>query len=167
MKNDCKEWKDQLLETALTGTAPKGLEEHLQSCADCGAELKELRARRSQLDMLLPLVAQGAEPSGDFRARVLAAAERAREGKHARPWRVWTLAGATGVILVALVAGLTLQKKNGGVVPQDELASAQKLAEWRAPSDSLLRTPGQELLKSTPKLGNSYLQLPVKTDEEE
>jgi hypothetical protein len=167
MKNACKEWKDQLLETALTGTAPRDLEEHLRSCADCGAELKELRARRAQLDMLLPLVAQGAEPSGDFRARVLAAAERARDGKYARPWRVWTLAGATGVILVALVAGLTLPRKNGGMVPPSELAGAQKLAEWRAPSDSLLRTPGQELLKATPKLGDSYFQVPVKTNEEE
>lgn len=167
MKKACEEWKDQLLEAALTGTAPEGLEEHLRGCVGCGAELRELRARRERLDTLLPMMTRGAEPSGDFRARVLAAAESAREGKRARPWRVWTLAGATAVIVVALVAGLTLQKKNGGVVPQDELASAQKLAEWRAPSDSLLRTPGQELLKSTPKLGNSYLQLPVKTDEEE
>ena len=167
MKNACKEWKDQLLETALTGTAPRDLEEHLQSCAGCGAELKELRARRKRLDALLPMTARGAEPSPDFRARVLAAAESASEGKHARPWRVWTLAGATAVIVVALVAGLTLPRKNGGMVPPNELAGAQKLAEWRAPSDSLLRTPGQELLKNTPKLGNSYLQLPVKTDEEE
>jgi hypothetical protein len=166
MKKECNEWKDQLLETALTGTAAKGFEEHLQSCADCGAELKELRARREQLDTLLPMMAQGAGPSGDFRARVLAAAESAREGKHARPWRVWVLVGATAVIAAALVAGLTLPRKNGGMVPPNELAGAQKLAEWRAPSDSLLRTPGLELLKATPKLGDSYLQVP-KTDEEE
>jgi hypothetical protein len=167
MKNACKEWKDQLLEAALTGAVPAGLEEHLQSCADCGAELKELQTRRAKLETLLPMMARGAEPSGDFQARVLAAAESAREGKRARPWRAWTLAGATAVILVMLVAGLTLPKKNGEMVPPSELASAQKLAEWRAPSDSLLRTPGQELLKATPKLGDSYLQLPVKTDEEE
>jgi hypothetical protein len=167
MKDACKKWKDKLLETALTGSAPRDLEEHLQSCADCGAELKALRSRRERLDVLLPMMARGEEPSPDFRARVLAAAERAREGKRAMPWRVWTLAGTTGVVVVALVAGLTLQKKNGRVVPQNELAAAQKLAEWRAPSDSLLRTPGQEFMKTTPKLGDSYLQLPVKTNEEE
>jgi len=167
MKNDCREWKDQLLEAALTGAATRDLEEHLQSCADCGAELKELRARRERLDALLPMMAREAEPSGDFRARVLAAAESAREGKRARAWRVWTLAGATAVILVALVGGLTLPEKNRGMMAPSELAGAQKLAEWRAPSDSLLRTPGQELLKSTPKLGDSYLQVPVKTNEEE
>jgi anti-sigma factor RsiW len=167
MKNACKEWKDQLIETALTGTAPKVLEEHLQSCADCGAQLKELRARRERLDVLLPLVAQRAEPSRDFRARVLAAAESAREEKRARPWRVWTLAGATAVAVVALMAGPSLLKKNERMVPQNELEAAQKLAEWRAPSDSLLRTPGQELMKSTPKLGNSYLNIPAKANEEE
>lgn len=167
MKNACKEWKDQLLETTLTGTTPNGLEEHLQSCADCGAELKELQARRAKLDMLLLMMARDAEPSGDFRARVLAAAESVREGKHARPWRVWTFAGATAVVVVALMAGLSVMEKNKRVVPQNELEAAQKLAEWRAPSDSLLRTPGQEILNSMPKLGNSYLQLPVKTNEEE
>jgi anti-sigma factor RsiW len=167
MKNACKKWKDQLIETALTGTAPKVLEEHLQSCADCGAQLKKLRARRERLDVLLPLVAQRAEPSRDFRARVLAAAQSAREEKRARPWRVWTLAGATAVAVVALMAGPSLLKKNERIVPQNELEAAQKLAEWRAPSDSLLRTPGQELMKSTPKLGNSYLNIPAKANEEE
>jgi hypothetical protein len=49
----------------------------------------------------------------------------------------------------------------------DELATAQKLAEWRAPSDGLLVTPGQEILRTMPKLGESYLNVPVKKGEEE
>ena len=53
------------------------------------------------------------------------------------------------------------------MIPGDELAAAQKLAEWRAPSDALLATPGQEIVKTTPKLGESYLNVPVKKDEEE
>jgi anti-sigma factor RsiW len=166
MKNACEKWKDQLLEAALAGSTPKGLEEHLQSCANCSTELDELRARRARLDALLPLVAQGAEPSANFRARVLAAAESVREEKRARPWRVWTLAGATAVIVVALMLVLTLPRKNGPTVPEDQLAGAQKLAEWRAPSDGLLLTPGREILNTTPKLGNSYLNVPVKTDKE-
>jgi ElaB/YqjD/DUF883 family membrane-anchored ribosome-binding protein len=167
MKNACENWKDQLLEAALTGSATKDLEEHLKNCANCAVELNELRARRARLDALLPLAAQEAEPSADFRARVLAAAESASEGKRARPWRVWTLAGATAVVLVALLVGVKLPRKNGPPVPGDELATAQKLAEWRAPSDGLLKTPGQEILNTTPKLGNSYLNVPVKSDEEE
>jgi ElaB/YqjD/DUF883 family membrane-anchored ribosome-binding protein len=167
MKNACEKWKDQLLEAALTSTRAKDLEEHLRSCANCSAELDEVRARKARLDELLPLVAQGAEPPANFRARVLVAARAAKEGKRARPWRVWTLAGATAVVVGVLVVGLALLRRNGPTVPEDELAAAQKLAEWRAPSDGLLMTPGQEFLKTMPRLGKSYLNVPVKTDEEE
>jgi anti-sigma factor RsiW len=166
MKNACEKWKDQLLEAALTGRASKDLEEHLKNCASCAADLDELGARRVRLDALLPLVAKGEEPSAGFRARVLAAAESADERKRARPWRRWTLAGAA-VLVAALIVGVTLLRRNGLAVPEGNLAVAQKLAEWRAPSDGLLRTPGQEILNTTPKLGNSYLSVPMKNGEEE
>jgi hypothetical protein len=165
MKNACEIWKDQLLEAALTGSLTVGLEAHLRTCAICSEELENVRARKARLDTLLPLVAQGSEPSADFRARVLAAA--AREGKRARPWRVWTLAGATAVVVMVLVIAVALQRRTARMIPEDELAAAQKLAEWRAPSDGLLVTPGQEILRTMPKLGESYLNVPVKTDEEE
>jgi anti-sigma factor RsiW len=166
MKNACEKWKDRLMEAALSETPPKDLEVHLQSCTNCSAELEELRARRARLDALLPLVAQEAEPSANFRARVLAAAESAREGRRARPWRVWTLAGATAVVVIALIVGLALPRKNGSAIPGDELATAQRLAEWQAPSDGLLLTPGREILNTTPKLGKSYLNVPMKKNEE-
>jgi hypothetical protein len=167
MKNACEKWKDPLREAALTGATAKDLEEHLRSCAKCSAELDEVRARAARLDALLPLVAQGAEPSADFRARVLAAAEAKGEGKRARPWRVWTLAGATAVVAVILTIGVALQRRTTRVISGDELAAAQKLADWRAPSDGLLATPGQEILRGVPRLGESYLNVAVKTDEEE
>jgi hypothetical protein len=167
MKSACEKWKDPLREAALTGGAAKDLEEHLRSCAKCSAELDEVRARAARLDALLPLVTQGAEPSSDFRARVLAAAATAREGKRARPWRVWTLAGAAAVVAVVLMIGVALQRRTARMIPGDELAAAQKLAEWRAPSDGLLATPGQEILRTMPRLGESYLNVPVRTDEEE
>ena len=167
MKNDCTKWKDQLLEAALTGTAAGVLEEHVLKCADCAEELAALRARRERLDALLPLVAQGAEPSAEFRARVLAAAEAAGEAKRGRPWRVWRLAGAVAVTVATLMIGLTLRRTAVRTVPEIELAAAEKLAEWRAPSDVLLETPGQEMLRTTLRLGEAYLHVPVKTDEEE
>jgi hypothetical protein len=119
------------------------------------------------LDALLPLVTQGAEPPANFRARVLAAAGAAGEGKRARPWRVLTLAGAAAVVVVVLMIGVTLQRRTARMIRGDELATAQKLAEWRAPSDGLLVTPGQEILRTMPKLGESYLNVPVKKGEEE
>jgi hypothetical protein len=169
MKETCDKWKDQLLEAALTGATTKDFEEHLRSCPICSEELDSVRARKARLDELLPLVARGAELSADFRGRVLAAVEAAREGKRARPWpwRVWKLAGATAVVAVILMVAVTWQRKTARMVPRDELAAAQKLAEWRAPSDGLLATPGQEILRTMPKLGESYLNVPAKKDGEE
>jgi anti-sigma factor RsiW len=160
MTKACHKWKDQLLEAALTGATAKRLEEHLRACTNCAEELSELRARKARLDALLPLTAQGAGPSTDFRARVLAAAEAAGEGKRLRPWRVWTLAGVTAVILVTLVVGVTSYRRTR-TVPADELAAAQMLTEWRAPSDVLLANPGQEILRKMPRLGESYLHVSV------
>ena len=167
MKNDCSNWKDQLLEAALTGTASGGLEEHVLNCANCAQKLAALRARRERLDALLPLVAQGAEPPAEFRARVLAAAEAASEARRGRPRRAWGLAGAMAVIVATLIIGLTLHRRAVRTVTETELAAAEKLAGWRAPSDVLLETPGREILRTTPRLGESYLRVPVKTDEEE
>jgi hypothetical protein len=156
-----------LREAALTGVMARDLEEHLRGCADCAGELEDVRARAARLDTLLPLMMQGAEPSPDFRGRVLAAAEAAGKGKQARPWRVWTLAGASTVVVVVLIFAVTLQRRMARMIPGDELAAAQKLAEWRAPSDGLLATPGREMLQAMPRLGQSYLSIPVKKDEEE
>jgi anti-sigma factor RsiW len=167
MKNACAKWKDQLLEAALTGTAAGGLEEHVLKCAHCAEELAALRARRERLDALLPLVAQGREPPAEFRARVLAAVEAPSEAERGRPWPVWGLAGAMAVIAVTLTVGLRWHRGAVSTVPERELAAAEKLAEWRAPSDVLLQAPGRQILRTTPKLGESYLQAPMKRHEEE
>jgi len=91
--------------------------------------LAALRARRERLDALLPLVAQGAEPPAEFRARVLAAAEAASEAKRGRRWRVRGLAGAMAVIVATLMIGLTLHRRAVRTMPGAELAAAEKLAE--------------------------------------
>lgn len=166
MKNDCAKWKEELLEAALTGTATGELGRHLSSCAGCVKELEALRARREQLDALLPLVARGAELPAEFGARVLAAAQAAGGWKRARRWRVWVLAGAAAGVVAAATTGLILRRTTAPMTPDTEVAAAQKLAEWQAPSDVLLETPGQEILRSTPKLGESYIRIPVKTSEE-
>src|SRR5258708_2693305 len=132
MKNACENWKEPLREAALTGTTAKDLEEHLRSCANCSAELDEVRARAARLDALLPLVAQGAEPSADFRARVLAAVA-AKEGKRGRPWRVWTLAGATVVLVTLLAGGLTSPRTNGPAIPERAPSTTPTLAPCRPP----------------------------------
>jgi anti-sigma factor RsiW len=166
MKDACGKWKDQLLDAALKGATAKDFEEHLRTCTICSRELDAVRARKAQLDELLPLVARGAEPPADFQAQVLAAAEAASGASRVRRWRVWTLAGATAAI-VALMIGAMAYRRAAQTIPEDELAAVQKLTEWRAPSDALLVTPGQEILRTMPRLGESYLNVPVKRNEEE
>lgn len=167
MKNSCEKWKDQLREAALTRVTAPQLSEHLQTCGACAAELRNLEARRARLDALLPQVTQSAEPSANFRARVLAAAEAAGKRPRLSRWQYWTLAGAASTAAIVLVVSAVWHGEASGKISPEELAAAQKLAEWRAPSDSLLETPGREILRTTPKLGQSYLSVPMKRFEEE
>ena len=162
MKSACEKWRDQLLEAALTGARPKDLELHLRNCNGCAEQLRELEAIRARQDFLLPLLVCGSHPSQDFRTRVQAAAEAGDERKRAGGWRVWALVGA------AVAAAALFMVRRGSVrrTEEKDLAAAQRLAEWRAPSDSLLKTPGQEILKTTPKLGGSYLTVPMNKVEE-
>jgi hypothetical protein len=166
MKDACEKWKDQLLEAALTGAMTKEFEQHLRACANCSRERDAVQARMVRLDELLPLVAQGSEPPADFQAQVLAAAEVAGGANRARHWRLWMPAGATAAIVVLMI-GAMMYWRGAQTIPEDELAAVQKLTEWRAPSDALLATPGQEMLRTMPRLGESYLNVPVKTVEEE
>jgi anti-sigma factor RsiW len=175
MKNECAKYKDLLLEAALSENSVGLLDQHLRQCGACANELAGLRARRERLDTLLPLVLGAAEPSPGFRARVLAEAERANEASHARGPRVWVLAAAAAAVLVAaLLTGAALRRNASQRLAQDlaravppaELLAAESLAEWRAPSDVLLETPGREFLRSTPRLGESYLRIAPAKDEE-
>ena len=162
MKNTCMKWKEQLLEAALAETAGGELSEHLSQCADCAAEFKSLRARRERLDTLLPLVARAEESSADLRARIVAAAEASTVPRRPDFWRQWVLAGATTLIVIGIMVGWAWNRR--AKVMEAELRSAQALAQWRAPTDVLLRIPGQELLTSTPRLGESYIKVPVEME---
>ncbi|HEY6945109.1 MAG TPA: hypothetical protein VI431_08200 [Candidatus Acidoferrum sp.] len=167
MKSPCEKWKDALREAALTGASSPELAAHLQTCVHCSADLRELEARRQRLDVLLPQIAGGAEPSVDFRARVLAATESAGKNKRLARWQAWTLAGMAATGAIVLLVSSVWRRAAVGKIQPEELAAAQQLAEWHAPSDSLLATPGREILRTTPKLGKSYLRVPVKEAKEE
>jgi anti-sigma factor RsiW len=163
MKTECTKWKDALLNTALAGSADAELESHLTRCAECTRDLARLHARQQQIDTLLPLVARHAGPRPGFEARVLsavAALDASRQTRSAKRWMRWTLAGATA----ALVLALAVQRRTKEKLSQQDLIAAQKLAQWRAPSDVLLQFPGQQIMQATPKLGESYLDMSLKVD---
>lgn len=163
MKNTCTKWKDALLEAALTETTDKELECHLSQCVDCAAELKTLRARKEQMNELLPQVACAAEPSPNLSARILAAAETSAASRRPVSWRMWALAGVAAAIVVVAILIFSLNRKPD--LNEAELRQAQALAQWQAPSDVFLDFPGRELLSTTPKLGESYFTMQETSSE--
>jgi hypothetical protein len=156
MRKVCKDRKDELLEAAL-GERPGGeLLEHLRICPSCAQELSGLRARRERMDALLPLLARGQELSPEFRARVVGAAEGARRSRGSSRRSTWGL-GVAAMAAAGLWVSFAAHRRAAPLVPES-LLGAQELAEWRAPSDVLLRTPGGDFLRAMPKLGDSYLR---------
>src|SRR5437660_11568352 len=153
MTNACVKWKEQLLEAARTGTAAGDLEEHMKTCAACAAEFEVLQARRERMDTMLPLVARGAELPGEFRARVVAAAEAESEQKRARSVGGWVLAGATAVVTAGLVVGLLLHWRAAPTVLEGELPTAERVAELREPREVLRRITGKEISETTVRFG--------------
>jgi hypothetical protein len=77
--------------------------------------------------------------------RVIGLARRRSNGAE------WRVAIAAGLLMVA-VGGLVLLVSRLGEAPTTPV-SAPTLAEWRAPTDFLLDTPGRELLHTIPDFG--------------
>ena len=164
MNNNCTPWKDALLEAALSDRPTADLERHLAQCSSGAAGLATLRARRERLDALLPRVTQSAGPSAGFHGRIMNAAESA--GRTSRPWwPAWGLAAAA-VLFVLFAGALALRWNTTRTSPDAELATATRLANWRAPSDALLTIPGREILSTTPRLGESYPQFQTNKEKQ-
>lgn len=163
MTNGCPDRKDQLLEAALREEPATELAEHLKRCSECAGALAELQQRREQLDRLLPFIARGAELPADFRARVLSAAEATK--RTPRPWRRWLLVGSA----VAAAAVLVLLAYRARLRPGIEarLVPVEKIAQWRAPSDVFLETPGRQNLRTGPRLDDSIVNLQVNQKQED
>ena len=161
----CEKWRSALLEATLNGSADAALAEHLYGCSGCSEEWRALQARAKRLQGSLPMIAQGVEPSPDFRARVLAAAEARPKNRVGARLRMWALAGATAIVVLLTVSLSRHDRANRRF--EEQLAVAQRLADWRAPSDPLLATPGRDMLRTVPTLGKSFLTVPAKSDREE
>jgi anti-sigma factor RsiW len=172
MTNYCLERKDSLLEAALSDAPEAALQDHLQKCPGCREQLATLRARRTRMESALPLIAQGPEPSVEFHARVMQAAtvQKPQPRMSLRNWftlsrRRW--APAIPVLAVVAVAAVLLAAKQYRKRTADEeLAAASRLANWQSPTASLLQTPGQELLRGTPRIGETYFNISAPTQRE-
>jgi len=155
MNHNCSNWKDALLEAALTENIAGELQGHLSHCSACTQKLAILQTRRERMDEVLPLLASHRGPSPQFQARVLAAAEAQHPQRNVlrRPWLL-----AAAAVMMAVIVMVMVHRSTVSSPTEAELAAAQKLAQWHAPSDALLAVPGQEILRNVPKLGESYLK---------
>jgi anti-sigma factor RsiW len=172
MTNYCLERKDSLIEAALSDAPEAALREHLQRCPGCREQLATLQARRARMESALPLIAQGAEPSLDFHAQVMqaAAVQKPQPRMSLRNWftfsqRRWAPAVPV-LVVVALAAVLLAAKQYRKRISEEELAAASRLANWQSPTASLLQTPGQELLRGTPRIGETYFNISAPTQRE-
>jgi hypothetical protein len=75
------------------------------------------------------------------------------------PRRIGGWAASTG-LLIAVTAVIAWQwpRHGGGLAPS---TTAPSLADWRAPTDFLLHTPAEELLRTVPRFGEPTSDRPV------
>lgn len=79
-----------------------------------------------------------------------------RQAGAGRRWN-WNYRLAAAALVLILVAGAIFFFQRG-TFPRRlarEEASIAQLSRWRAPTDSLLNTPGSELLRTRPRFGRS------------
>ena len=175
MTNYCHERKDSLLEAALSetpGAADAALQEHLQHCSGCREQLEALRARRARMEPALPLIAQGAEPPVEFHARVMQAAAEEKPRFLQTVRSRFTLSQRRWLLAVPALAGVTIAavllapKPRPNRLSEEDVAAVTPLANFQSPTAALLETPGQELLRGTPRVGETYFNISAPTQRE-
>jgi hypothetical protein len=108
----CREYRKELTEVARGGPAPRGLADHLDTCAECAGFLDEQTSLTSALQSL---AAEAAIPGRALEARIMA---ELPDG-HIPVWR-WVL--AAGIALAACLSAFTMLQRTPAV-PQ--LSAAQ------------------------------------------
>ena len=144
----CNEWKDALIDHALGWPADAALEAHLAVCPACAEALQAWRERAAQLDPAIRQITTG-EPGPYGPERILARVARAPQRLFYRRL-AWAL---PLIILMALTIYRLTPKWSRDPLPLTALST------WRSPTQSLLRSPTDPLLKDVPRLGEGFFQM--------
>jgi anti-sigma factor RsiW len=167
----CREWKDDILQFVLGNGAngserseeARRLESHLKGCAECTSFFAEVRTRTIRVDAALPKLADAPEMSEGFEARVFARIANEKTTSRKTWWSGWGMRVATAGVVCALVVGAVTWPQMKKIWESRPLTEVS-ITTWQSPTESLLRTPGQELLEHGPKVGDVYF--PVNTGRE-
>ena len=68
-----------------------------------------------------------------------------------KPRIVWRLVAAPALLLLIIILILTIRPRPTSFSDSDRMA-ARTVAAWHPPTDFLLRTPGSEMLTTTPRI---------------
>lgn len=123
----CKEIKDDVLEAALSGTAPGDtVREHMAACVGCKSEFESMRSTMSVLDTW---AAPEPSPYFDvrFRARLREVKEQEQHGRAANWLDKIGIGHLTWKPLAALSCALVLAVGGGVFVGNGGLTSHQKI----------------------------------------
>ena len=143
----CRQWNDELLDCALGRPLTQVFSAHLARCAECNGALEALRAKAREMDRVLTRLARS-EPRCGGPERVLA--------------RIATTAPAYPRFVAAAVALIILA---GLIALTARPVRTIRLSTWRSPTQCLLRSPADPLLKSVPRLGEGVYEVhPAKED---
>jgi len=141
----CSQWRDALIDTALGAPIEKVLQEHLEACPACAADLAVWRARAAEMDAKVREVA-GGEPQPFGPERILAQIH-SRRRRFSRARIAWAL---------GTMACMALILYRPGRPRLDSPVNAMALSAWRSPTQSLLRSPADPLLNEVPRLGAGF-----------
>jgi anti-sigma factor RsiW len=153
--NACPEWIEMLMDHALGRLgqpADAAVEAHLTACLNCSHALQAWRQKAAQMDAAVQQLA-AVEPRAYGPERVLAQIERFPQR---RPLYGRVIL-ATLMLAICIVAVLYRPTKPEKSVPFPVVALSA-LSTWRSPTQSLLHSAADPLLKSVPQVGEGYFE---------
>lgn len=145
----CRAWNDELVECALGRPRTPELSAHLSRCPECSRTLEAWRARASEIDRVLTRLARP-EPRPGGPERVLARIATTPPA----PSYLRLVAAAFALVIAACV-----------IVFPARPVKAISLSTWRSPTQSLLRSQADPLLKSVPRLGDGLLNMHLQEEK--
>jgi hypothetical protein len=146
--NACPKWREELIDLALGQSPGRALEAHLADCAGCSQALEVWRQKAAQVDAGIQKLT-AADPRAHGPERILA---QIQEFAPDKPFygRVALAALILTVSLVVVLYRPAPPKK----VPFPVMA----LSTWRSPTESLLHSAADPLLKSVPQFGEKFFE---------
>ena len=146
--NACPQWREELIDHALGQSPSAALEAHLAACAGCSQALEAWRQKAAQMDAGVQQLT-AAEPRSHGPERVLT---QIQQLSPSRPF-YGRVALAALILTVSLVVVLYRPAP-----PKKAPFPVMALSTWRSPTESLLHSPADPLLKSVPHLGEKFFE---------